>query len=123
LLYIHISPDSCFLGGGFHLPEPDQLLALREAIFDNPKTFRKIQDKLLADGMTFMVENPFKRVPKGFEEVEDPALIEVLKLRSLVVVQPLAESTIFERSLVDHMIEFTKQVLPLLKFGWSAIDR
>ena len=42
LLDIHIDPEGCFAAAGFHMPEPEQLNAIRRAIKDRPAQFKTV---------------------------------------------------------------------------------
>jgi hypothetical protein len=47
----------------------------------------------------------------------------VLKLPNLIVSRPIAAPDLFRPALVDNIAAFAQVTLPLLEFGWSALDR
>jgi len=117
LLYIHIDPEGCFAAAGFWQPEPPALAAIRTAIAGKPAVFKRA---LTVHGLTLSPdEDALKRPPRGYEAVEDPLLREALRCRSLTVRQPLATT---DAELPERIAEFATAALPLLRFGWAAID-
>src|SRR5215212_1303809 len=78
--YFHISPDEVWIGGGMYMPQPAQLVAVREhiathvkqlrAIVESPR-FRKRVGRLHGDTL--------KRVPRGF--AKDHPAAEYLKFK------------------------------------------
>ena len=42
LLYVHISPEGCFVAAGFHMPDPAALTAMRKAIKAKPADFERL---------------------------------------------------------------------------------
>lgn len=41
-LYLHLSAEEQFIGGGMYMPDKDNLLKIRKAIIDDPKRFEKL---------------------------------------------------------------------------------
>lgn len=117
LLYIHIDPEGCFTAAGFWQPEPAALEAIRQAIAGKPAAFKHA---LAADGLALSPdEDALKRPPRGFEAIEDPALREALRCRSLTVRRGLDS---IGAELPEAIVDFALAALPLLRFGWAAID-
>ncbi len=120
LLYIHIDPEGCFAAAGFWQPEPPALAAIRTAIAAKPAAFKRALTALAAQGLTRSEdEEALKRPPRGYEAVEDPELRDALRCRSLTVRRPLVT---LDAGLPDAIADFAEAALPLLKFGWAAID-
>lgn len=120
LLYIHIDPEGCFTAAGFWQPEPAALEAIRRAIAGKPAVFKRALAALAAKGLPLSPDaDALKRPPRGYEAVEDPVLREVLRCRSLVVRRPLPDTG---AGLPGAIAEFAADALPLLQFGWAAID-
>ncbi|MDO9710746.1 DUF2461 domain-containing protein [Paracraurococcus lichenis] len=123
LLYIHIDPLGCFTAAGFWRPEPRALDAIRHAIADRPAAFRRMLAALAAKGLALSPdEEALKRPPRGYEAVEEPVLREALRCRSLTVRRALPEAAVVRADLPEVIAEFAVDALPLLKFGWGAID-
>lgn len=121
LLYIHVDPEGCFAAAGFWHPEPNQLLALRRAIAQDPKAFRSVLAKLKTSGLALGDGDAMSRAPKGFEQVEDEEAARAIRMRNLVIRRPLAEATMFSAGLAPEIARFARDAEPLLRFGWEAI--
>ena len=62
------------------------------------------------------------RNPRGFEGVEDEAILAGLRLKSIIVSRPLPEARLANAGLVDDLVGFAREALPLLLWGWDAIS-
>lgn len=122
LLYFHISPDGCFLSVGFYAMESDELRAFREAIVARKPEFDAALKPLLALGYSFDTDNSLKRTPRGFEQVEDPDLIALLRLRHLTLSHHFAPERLDGTRLLEDILKLAKAALPFLNFGWRVID-
>ena len=120
-LYIHLSPERCFSAAGFYMPEPADLAKMRSAIVRAPKVWAEIAGKLSAAGFEFMEEDALKRLPKGFEDVADPAVAEAIKRKTIVCGRDIAEARLGRPELVAELVDFTKKSMPLMNWGWAAI--
>jgi uncharacterized protein (TIGR02453 family) len=124
LLYIQVGgTEGSFMGVGFYGLEPKALGVLRQAIAAAPARWLAVRAALEADGLALSMGRPMARLPKGFETQVGSAIAEDLKLRNFIVSRPIAADRLGEASLVDEIVDFAGAGLPLLKFGWSALDR
>jgi len=122
VLYVHISPEGCFVAAGFHMPEPETLRKIREAITAKPARFKAMVKALDKGRLKFSDYDRLTRVPRGFEEFKDGPLADALCMKSFIVEEPLADAVIGSAKLVETMAAFTDRALPLLKFGWAALE-
>lgn len=121
LLYIHIDPKGSFLAGGAYMPEPKMLQRLRRRIADRDEMFLKIVEDLDVAGLAFDREASAKRTPGGFEDVDNPDLIDFIKLKSFTLQRPLDEAVIADGDkVIDAIVLFARQIHPMLKFIWAA---
>lgn len=122
LLYLHISPEGCFVAAGFHLPEPAQLLMIRKTIQAKPASYAAM-NKALAKGKLRLGEDGarLKRMPKGFEKHKDTPLADAFLRKSFIVEEALAEKEILRPALAGKIVNFAKRSAPLLDFGWAAL--
>ncbi len=122
VLYLHIDPVEPFLAAGFHQPDPAQLRALRSAVARDPKAFRALAVKLQSAGLAFGGEDDaLTRLPRGFENV-DPSISEYIKRKSFVVSERLAPDDLKSPALVDLVVVFSKNAMPLFEWGWKAVS-
>jgi uncharacterized protein (TIGR02453 family) len=121
LFYIHIAPEGCFAAAGFYRPEPADLSRLRRAIVRAPKDYAKAVAALKKADIALSDEDDMKRAPRGFEAVAAPAVAAALLKKSFIGSRPIAEARIATPALVDDLVAFGRQALPLLQWGWGAI--
>jgi uncharacterized protein (TIGR02453 family) len=121
LFYIHIAPDGCFVAAGFYYPEPDDLARLRRAIVRAPKDYEKALAALKKAKLELSDEDGLTRAPRGFETVTEPKIAVAIRRKSFISSRPIAAKRIGSPALIGDLATFGKQVLPLLRWGWSAI--
>jgi uncharacterized protein (TIGR02453 family) len=121
LVYLHISPEGCFAAAGFHMPEPPQLLAFRNAIKAKPAAFKDTVAALKKGKLAFSAYDQLTRIPRGFEELKDGPFDAAVRMKSFIVEEPLGDRLIASPKLVPAIEDFTRRALPLLRFGWAAL--
>lgn len=117
--YLHIEPGAAFLGLGIWHPESQALRAIREHIVEDPAGWRKAsQGKKFTDA--FKLEGDrLKRPPKGFDP-EHP-LIEELKRKDFIAVQPLSQAFVTGRDLPEALAEVFRGGTPFMRFLCDAV--
>ena len=124
LLYIQVGgAEGSFTGAGFYGLEPKDLAAIRRAIADAPAKWLSIEATLAEAGLAFSRGAALARPPKGFERYADSPVGPALKLRNLIVSRPISAERLAKPDLVGDILAFSIAALPLLRFGWSALDR
>jgi uncharacterized protein (TIGR02453 family) len=129
LLYIQIGgrgeigEQGSFTGAGFYGLEPKDLAVLRHAIADAPERWLEARSALNAESLDVSGRQVLARLPKGFEACAGSPVADVLKMRHLIVSRPIAADRLGDPALVDDIVAFAAASLPLLRFGWSALDR
>jgi uncharacterized protein (TIGR02453 family) len=121
MLYFHVSADGCFAAAGFWQPEPAALARLRAAIVRSPKAWRSMVAKLADGGLALEGEYALKRAPRGFETVDDPEIAAAVRNTSLIASRDIADGRLASPQLVDDIVAFAQDAMPLLKWGWSAV--
>lgn len=122
LLYMQVGLDGAFAGLGFYdLPTPE-LTQMREAIAGDPPRWQQVEQQLAANGLQLAVENPLKRLPRGFDLAEVSDVADALRLRGFVVKRLLTVEELADARLVQQIAAFAAAGLPLLNFGWSALE-
>ena len=129
LLYVQVGGQreqggqGSFAGVGFYGLEPQDLTTLRRAMADAPERWRALRSALSAEGLDFSTSHAAARLPKGFEAFAGSPVEGDLKLRNLIVSRPIAAERLQDPALVDDIVALAVAGLPLLRFGWSALDR
>jgi uncharacterized protein (TIGR02453 family) len=122
VLYIHIDPTGSFVASGFHAPEKETLADLRGAMVADPARFRSVLARLKKSGLALDVdEDALKRLPRGFEAAPE-TLHDDLRRKNFVVRRPLAKAALRKPDIVGSIADFAAAAMPLLSFGWEAID-
>jgi uncharacterized protein (TIGR02453 family) len=122
LLYLHIDPEGCFAAAGFHMPEPAELAKLRQAIAAQPAKFKAVEAGLRKSKLGLGTEGQLSRTPRGFEALKGGPLDGVIRLKSLIVEEPLSKAEIASPKLTEQVVDFALRARPLLEFGWKALD-
>jgi uncharacterized protein (TIGR02453 family) len=121
LFYVHVAVDGCFTAAGFYDLEPDKLARIRAAIVRTPKTWKAMLAKLAGTGLKLSDDYAMKRLPRGFEGVEDAEIAAVLRLNSIICRRPIPDDRLRTPALVADLETFARDALPLLQFGWCAV--
>jgi uncharacterized protein (TIGR02453 family) len=122
VLYFHLADSGCFAAAVFYLPDKDVLESLREGIRVRPDSFLAMQDALGAKKLAIEHGESLSRMPRGFEDMADSPVAPYLKLRSLIVRRPLSLAEVADAGLVKRLAGFAEDAMPLLQFGWRAVD-
>jgi uncharacterized protein (TIGR02453 family) len=122
LLYVHVDPKGSFVAAGFYSPEPPVLEKLRHHMVARPKEITDILARLGKAGLSLDSEDVLKRTPRGFDAVEDGALIALLRLKMFIVRRPLTRKVTSDGdAMISAIATFAREVRPLLRFGWQAV--
>lgn len=118
--YIHIEPGQSFLAGGFYMPPPELLKAVRDEIYFNAGEFKAIisQPEFIDHFGKLDDFDKLTRPPKGF--AADWPDIDLLKYRSYVVTHKLTDERLLSAGFADHGIKVFKALFPLNNFLQKA---
>lgn len=122
VLYFHLGARGCFVAAAFYDPEPEALDAIRERIRVYPDRWQATVNALASAGIGIETHDSLTRMPKGFEDMKGSPVADGLRLRSFIARVGLAESVVTGPSLVPAIIGVARAALPILQFGWAAID-
>jgi len=124
MLYVQIGGDEgSFMAVGFYGAEPKDLAALRHGVADRAEQWLEVVAELAEAGLAPSMGHALTRLPKGFEDHAGSPIADALKMRNFVVSRPIAPPDLERVELIDDIVAFTAAALPLLRFGWSALDR
>ena len=120
--YFHLEPGASFIGGGFWMPMAPELNKIRQEIDYNVEAFNKIinRKKFKASFGSLSENEKLTRPPKGYE-AENPA-IELLKLKSFVVMTEVTDDELTSKELVNKVVDHFETMMPLIDFLNKAID-
>jgi uncharacterized protein (TIGR02453 family) len=123
ILYLHVADEGCFMAAAFYLPDKDVLESIREGIRVRPEQFLAMKADLEAAGLDLDLTGGLVRMPRGFEDLAETPIAPFLKLRSFMVRRDLTKAQLEDPgALIATLAAFTSDALPLLRFGWRAVD-
>ncbi len=122
ILYLHVDPEGCFAAAAFYRPEPEVLDSLRERIRVHPDKFLDVEAALRRAKLALSLDDALSRMPKGFEDLKGSQVDAALRLRSFIVRRPLTDKQVQGHGLPGLVAGLAEDALPLLRFGWDAVD-
>ena len=121
VLYFHLSPEECFFAAGFYQPEPPALAKLRERGGPRAKSYKGMIAKLAKAKLALSEEDALKRTPRGFEAVDDPAILAAARRRHFICGGPCRKKRSWSRLSPKSFCAFARDAMPLLEWGWDAL--
>lgn len=99
------------------------LAEIRSVIASHGDDLLRRLSKVEAAGYSLEPDNSaLKRPPRGFDQVTHPALQDLLRRKPLVHILPLTQAALNKPSVVTKIADFVSATMPLLQFGWDAVD-
>ena len=122
LLYLHVAPGASMMAAGFWHPQPDRLASLRRAIVADPGDFLQLAAYLERAGHPVTSDERLSRPPRGFGAARGTPVADYLCCKNLTVHAPLSDAEMCSPPVIDRIVDFARTVMPLLEWGWAAID-
>jgi uncharacterized protein (TIGR02453 family) len=122
VLYIHVAPAESMVAAGFWHPEPPLLARLRRAVLADPDVFLAIADRLAKAGCPLTSDDKLSRPPRGLEAAKGTPVAEYVGWKSFTAHRMLSDGEMQSPALVDRIVDFARTVLPMLEWGWAAVD-
>lgn len=118
--YVHIEPRKCFMAGGKHIPNGQELQKIRTAIANRTDEFLKIINKRsFRDAFGEFRGEKLKTPPKGFDP--EHKAIEILKLKEFMAFVELPEKAVLSPDLPKHVAKLAREMYPLIVFLRTAL--
>lgn len=119
-LYFHVEPGTVFLGAGMWHPDAPALRGVRNAIVDDPRSWKRVRDgKKFRDAWSLEGDS-LKRAPRGYPA--DHAMIEDLLRKDHIAVCRLDDDTVTRPDLVDFVGNRFRAAKGYMQFLAEAID-
>jgi len=112
--YLHLQPRSVFAGVGIWHPDAPTLARIREAIVEDPSTWKRATRGLTLTG------DSLKRAPAGFDS-EHP-LIEDLRRKDFIAMVELTQGDVCSRGFLERFARTCEEGSPLVRFVCGALD-
>lgn len=121
-VYVHIEPGASFIAGGFWRPETELMRRWRDRMMADPMGFIEITERLAEAGYPVEVDESYKRMPRGTSRFADTEIEPWLKAKSLIARRDVTDDELRHPSFTDTLVATSEQMLPLLAFGWDAME-
>jgi uncharacterized protein (TIGR02453 family) len=120
--YLHISPGTSFVGGGWWTPTSANIQKIRQEIDYNATDFLKIiQQKEFKKTMGELDDSlKLKKPPKGY--TADNVMIEYLKLNSYTAGSAIADGDLTQANTIDNIVAKMGVIHPLVNFLSHATE-
>jgi len=113
--YVAISHKEVAVGGGVYMPEPPQLLAIRQRIADRHEEFRRILAARPVRKLLGGLEgHQLSRVPRGFP-ADHPAA-DLLRFKYYILYVELAPTLVTSAALYKAIVERFRVMVPFMRF-------
>lgn len=117
--YLHLEPNSVFVGIGLWHPDREPLLNIRRAIADDPKAYQRVlKNKKFAETFELQGES-LKRPPKDFDP--DHPLIEEIKRKDFIAVANFKERDAVKKDFMDRFVETCRAGSPYMRFLTKSV--
>lgn len=112
-----------YVSAGFFLYDRKNSERVRRAIVADPDAWLAIEKHLTSKGLRLAPGLAVKRMPKGYEDHAGGPLEGALKRTQWYARRPLTGAEIASPDLPETLAGFIADMIPLLHFGWGALDR
>ena len=114
-LYLHVSPDEVWMGGGMYAPQPPQLHAVREHIAANLRRLRSlVESPAFRRGVGALDGERLQRVPRGFSKDHEAA--EYLKFKQFLAGRGFEPVFATSPKFYSSLLTIFKRIAPVARF-------
>jgi uncharacterized protein (TIGR02453 family) len=117
--YVHIDPDSVFIGVGMWRPDSDSLRQIRERISAKPAEWQRAVSSAPFKRHFELGGESLKRPPRGFDP--DHPMIEDLKRKSFIAVRDMPVDACLKPQFQRSVETSFKQLTPYMEFLCKAV--
>jgi len=120
VLYLHVEPAACFLGGGIWHPQPETLKRLRDFMIDNPHSWKQATRNRSFKRYYELAGDSLTRPPRGYDAGHE--LIEDLKRKDYVTHAALKDAMLLDPDLPQLLIQRYRPMRSLLEWLCLALE-
>ncbi len=119
--YLHYQPGDAFAGGGVHSPDSKTLNAIRTAIYNNPKAFKKIIEAHdFTKTFKELTGAKLKTFPRDFPR--DFEFIDLIRFKEYLAIKPLSDDDLLANDLKSRLMEIFKVQKPFNEYINNALE-
>lgn len=122
LVYVELSVDGGWCGGGFYKLPTKALNAIRDRMVERRDEWETTRETIAERGGELMRTDALKRMPRGYEDHADGALADDLRLKSLIVRADLPKSAWLDGTAPERIARTALACARLIAFGNAARD-
>jgi uncharacterized protein (TIGR02453 family) len=119
-LYFHVEPGRVFLGCGMWRPDPESLHAVRDAIVDDPKNWKRVRDAKRFRESWELGGASLKRAPRGCPA--DHPMIEDLKRTDHIAFTEFPDRVVVDPDLIEKVAGLYRGAAGYLRWQAQALD-
>lgn len=113
--YLHLEPGNCFLGGGAYRPDAKWLKAIRDAIAEDGRFFRRlIGAPAFKKHFGAMGGETLKKAPQGFPA--DHPHADLLRHKDFLAMKPLKDGDFLKPGFAKEAAAAYKALVPFERF-------
>jgi len=118
--YLHISPDTCFVGAGIWRPNSKALSNIREMISDSPNAWKNITRHNTFKRYYTLSGDSLKTYPRGY--AKDHPMINDLKRKDFIAIHPLTHEEILSPNVTKTIHHRFKVASDLMDYLCNALE-
>ncbi|KIT17058.1 TIGR02453 family protein [Jannaschia aquimarina] len=120
VVYVELSPDGGWAGGGYYKLPTKALNVLRDRIVAKSDDRADTKAEIEARGGALVRDDSLTSMPRGYADHADGPLADELKLKSLLVRGDLPKSAWLDGTAPERIAATALAVAPLIAFGRAA---
>jgi uncharacterized protein (TIGR02453 family) len=114
-MYVEVTPQWVWMGGGYYAPETPQLVRIRQHIAGTFPEIRRLTQSASFTRLFGAIDgDQLARVPRGFDK-DDPAA-DYLRFRSFLVGREFPPEFATKPAFYPTLVETFKGAMPLVRF-------
>ena len=117
--YLHIEPDSAFIGAGMWRPASEPLAQIRRRIVDKPTEWERARDDKRFRRHFNLGGESLTRAPRGFDR--DHPLLEDIKRKDFIAVKELPVEDVLADGFQRQVTKSIGAAEPLMRFLCKAV--
>ena len=118
--YLHISPDTCFVGAGIWRPNSKALSNIREMISDSPNAWKNITRHNTFKRYYTLSGDSLKTYPRGY--AKDHPMINDLKRKDFIAIHPLTHEEILSPNVTKTIHHRFNVASDLMDYLCNALE-
>jgi len=117
IVYLHLDATGGFAAAGYYNFSPAQLGPLRDAMVKKADRFDDVMAHLGKAGRDLDRTDSLTAMPKGFAEQSEHRHAAEIRLKSLIVREPLPKAAWLTGDVIDRVEALARDAMPLLTFA------